>query len=232
MKAIPTKYRNRLYRSRLKAKWASFFDKIGWEYEYEPIDLDGWIPDFEIKGINKILVEIKPVELDLSIPDWTLRDLKKITNDFDKVFNYIKNSKTDHKFFLLLGSSIDYNSIGYLIVKNQSKWHGLAAILDCIQIPEDDFNDISFLRSKLNKAGIFVDMPYCSLDSNDESWAAKETRFLISDLPYEFEEDGKIYTVNVIRMPKSDLNSAELVPGLIKECWDEASNEVMYLKPE
>ena len=59
---IPTLYNGIQFRSRLEAKWAAFFDLLGWEYEYEPFDLDGWIPDFLIKGKElDILVEVKPV---------------------------------------------------------------------------------------------------------------------------------------------------------------------------
>ncbi len=58
IKAKPTQYNGRLYRSRLEAKWASFFDSLNWKHEYEPFDLNGWSPDFLINGI--LLVEIKP----------------------------------------------------------------------------------------------------------------------------------------------------------------------------
>ena len=63
--AIRTKYKNRIYRSRLEAKWAAFFDIMGWSFEYEPYDLNGWIPDFVIFGKEEnedteILVEVKP----------------------------------------------------------------------------------------------------------------------------------------------------------------------------
>jgi len=62
--AIPTKYRGIQFRSRLEAKWACVFDSLGWKWEYEPIDLNGWIPDFiiEIKHLHKqVLAEIKPI---------------------------------------------------------------------------------------------------------------------------------------------------------------------------
>lgn len=58
---IPTVYKGRQYRSRLEARWAAFFDLLKWPYEYEPFDLDGWIPDFLIKGETRLLVEVKPV---------------------------------------------------------------------------------------------------------------------------------------------------------------------------
>jgi hypothetical protein len=65
--AIPTRYRGRLYRSRLEARWAAFFDLMSWEHEYEPFDLNGWIPDFLLRGTwpngrrAEVLVEVKPV---------------------------------------------------------------------------------------------------------------------------------------------------------------------------
>ena len=58
--AIPTRYRGIEYRSRLEARWAAFFDGIGWQFTYEPFDGDGYIPDFLIHGDQPLLVEVKP----------------------------------------------------------------------------------------------------------------------------------------------------------------------------
>jgi hypothetical protein len=58
---IPTLYQGRRYRSRLEARWACFFDLLGWHYEYEPCDLDGWIPDFALCEASPVFVEVKPV---------------------------------------------------------------------------------------------------------------------------------------------------------------------------
>lgn len=57
---IPTEYRGTTFRSRLEARWARFFDLIGWVWEYEPFDADGYIPDFVIMGKRPLLIEIKP----------------------------------------------------------------------------------------------------------------------------------------------------------------------------
>ncbi len=46
---IPTKYNGVQFRSRLEATYAAFFDLVGWRWDYEPVDLDGWIPDFWIR---------------------------------------------------------------------------------------------------------------------------------------------------------------------------------------
>ena len=63
--AIPTVYRGRRYRSRLEARWAAFFDLLGWNHEYEPCDLGSWSPDFALWGRrphNPTLVEVKPID--------------------------------------------------------------------------------------------------------------------------------------------------------------------------
>src|SRR4029077_8323850 len=58
--AIPTIYAGRRYRSRLEARWAAFFDQLGWRHEYEPYDLGRWSPDFLLPGFG-LLVEVKPL---------------------------------------------------------------------------------------------------------------------------------------------------------------------------
>jgi hypothetical protein len=60
--SIPTQYKGVNFRSRLEAKWAVVFDQFGWEWVYEPFDLNGWTPDFMLKGVPRnILVEVKPI---------------------------------------------------------------------------------------------------------------------------------------------------------------------------
>jgi hypothetical protein len=69
IKAHPTMYAGTQFRSRLEARWACFFDLAGWTWEYEPIDLVGWSPDFYVTfpcthadcwGGHELLVEVKP----------------------------------------------------------------------------------------------------------------------------------------------------------------------------
>jgi hypothetical protein len=62
--AIPTKYTGVNFRSRLKARWAAFFDLRELRWDYEPIDLQGWIPDFSIETpFCKVFAEVKPVDI-------------------------------------------------------------------------------------------------------------------------------------------------------------------------
>jgi hypothetical protein len=64
VKAIPTNYDGILFRSRLEARWAVFFNALGidWRYEPEGFELaDGtrYLPDFAVLNDNAY-VEIKP----------------------------------------------------------------------------------------------------------------------------------------------------------------------------
>src|SRR5690554_7919610 len=59
IKAHPTTYAGVNFRSRLEATWAAFFDLCGWEWEYEPFDLEGWVPDFVLE--RRVAVEVKPI---------------------------------------------------------------------------------------------------------------------------------------------------------------------------
>lgn len=67
--AKQTEYKGVMFRSRLEARYAAFFDIIGWEWQYEPVDLSDWSPDFYVKfqcrhsecdGYHDLLVEVKP----------------------------------------------------------------------------------------------------------------------------------------------------------------------------
>jgi hypothetical protein len=60
VRAHPTKYKGIMFRSRLEARWAIMFDLLGWRWEYEPIDLMGYLPDFVVMfAAGPVLVEVK-----------------------------------------------------------------------------------------------------------------------------------------------------------------------------
>lgn len=65
LSAIRTAYNGIHFRSRAEARWAAFFDLAGWEWEYEPVDLDGYIPDFILRWYAPLLVEVKGGAIDL-----------------------------------------------------------------------------------------------------------------------------------------------------------------------
>jgi hypothetical protein len=67
IKPIETEYQGYLFRSRLEARWAVFFDalELGWEYELEGFDLgngDLYLPDFWLPDVN-MWAEVKGREL-------------------------------------------------------------------------------------------------------------------------------------------------------------------------
>lgn len=58
-KAHPTVYSGITFRSRLEATWAAFFDLVKLRWSYEPLDLNGWVPDFILE--ETVAVEVKPI---------------------------------------------------------------------------------------------------------------------------------------------------------------------------
>lgn len=93
MKGIPTMYHGRRFRSRLEARWAVMFDFLDWRYEYEPYDLEGWIPDFALFGAAEILVEVKPYN--------SLQEF-----DTGKILAALKGTEKRGREILLLGDTI------------------------------------------------------------------------------------------------------------------------------
>ncbi len=86
MHGITTTYRGIRMRSRLEAKWAYFFDRLGWSWQYEPIDFAGWIPDFVVFGAGKypLVVEVKPLfRWDNAVGDKMLDAIENSTQESD-----------------------------------------------------------------------------------------------------------------------------------------------------
>lgn len=108
--SIPTKYNGVNFRSRLEARWAAFFDLLKWEWEYEPIDLNGWIPDFKIKGAVDILVEVKPYDIRQIDRNFLYDeyDDHEVFPEWQVLIDKITKSKP-HLDVLLLGYSIEKN---------------------------------------------------------------------------------------------------------------------------
>lgn len=118
MKAYPTLYRGIQMRSRLESRWAAMFDHLGWTWHYEPLDFNGWIPDFLILTPHKaqILVEVKPI---------TVID-NDVVAKIERALGYPTSPDDDDEAFdpgyeiLLVGaiapieSQTDRNSIGWM----------------------------------------------------------------------------------------------------------------------
>lgn len=66
IRSIETQYAGCLFRSRLEARWAVFFDalNIKWEYEHEGFDIEGtpYLPDFWLPTFHGgMFAEVKPI---------------------------------------------------------------------------------------------------------------------------------------------------------------------------
>lgn len=114
IRAVETWYRGHLFRSRLEATWAAFFDLCGWDWEYEPFELDGWLPDFVLLGETRVLVEVKPV---FDFPEEVAEKITKASTHLDNVE------------LLILGCGpvkFDFcdHCIGWLLDKETSKESG------------------------------------------------------------------------------------------------------------
>ena len=103
-----TNYGNRIYRSRLEARWARFFDKLGWKYEYEPFDLGHWSPDFiiypEPEDYRYILIEVKPkimVDKELLIKLSSSFPIIEDNKNGDE-YTWLNCTKSEYKFWILL----------------------------------------------------------------------------------------------------------------------------------
>src|SRR5262245_33039939 len=74
IRPIETRYKGYRFRSRLEARWAVFFDALGFRWEYEPEGFvlpsgTKYLPDFKIDAL-RLWVEIKPqLESDAQWPD-------------------------------------------------------------------------------------------------------------------------------------------------------------------
>src|SRR5512145_1682424 len=117
---VPTMYRSVRFRSRLEARYAAFFDALKWPWQYEPIDLAGYIPDFLLAFRRPLLVEVKPS-----------------TEDFELAKEKIEHSGWDGEAIITCGS-VDDSTIGIFgarepgpDVANPPSW-GEARVFFCI----------------------------------------------------------------------------------------------------
>jgi hypothetical protein len=118
MAAIPTTYEGVRFRSRLEARWAAFFDALDIRWEYEPLDLDGYIPDFLLpSGVGLlrrvVLVEVKPI-VQWPCPVYDCNSCNDIPRDaYDEAVRKIAGSGWDGEA-VLVGASPLHDKHGWL----------------------------------------------------------------------------------------------------------------------
>jgi len=131
IKAKETKYNGRIYRSRLEARWAAYFDIVGWDYEYEPCQVNGFNPDFFIKCFSDsydcsfVIVEVKP---QIMITDEYIDEVyKKYENKKAHIlilsdFPFRKSSENGHLISIGIGSQYHKDDRTEMI-DFEMKWH-------------------------------------------------------------------------------------------------------------
>ena len=106
---IRTTYAGCNFRSRLEAKWARFFDLVGWKWEYEPCDFNGWIPDFVLIGATQITyAEVKPIPPIVELPT--------------EVIKQIDNSGCDEEVIILGIGVSERDRFGWMREKYDDGW--------------------------------------------------------------------------------------------------------------
>jgi hypothetical protein len=82
-------YNGIVYRSRQEAKYAAFWELLGWKFTYEPFEGNGYIPDFLIDGDNPLLVEVK-----------TAHTKEQYEREVPKIVKGLKN-RWEHDFLIV-----------------------------------------------------------------------------------------------------------------------------------
>lgn len=162
------------FRSRIEARWAHFFEDLGFEWDYEPFDLDGYIPDFIIRLPddinNEILVEVKSVT-----------DFKKLIEHKDKIEN---SGWKGH--YLIVGSKLwtindimkykEYKKLSNLFYDNFSEKQRIVIGLFGITVPkfvkENKTYDYRYSEDNYNFIKNINDTKelYVTKDNNEFDW--------------------------------------------------------------
>jgi len=132
--AIPTEYMGTLFRSRLEARWAVFFDFMGIKWQYEPQCFEKeyeqvikYLPDFYLPQFD-CWAEVKGTQNNLNA-DWD----SKMKHILDYHPSPIYNSVGSEKGFIVLGSLPVYNKYVFalpsftVVQHREGLWGGYCA---------------------------------------------------------------------------------------------------------
>jgi len=174
IKAKKTLYNGIVFRSRLEAKWATFFDLIGWEWAYEPSAINGYNPDFIIRAkseafpTKQIICEIKPALL-----------LNK--DEIDIIFNKYKSLPAH---ILILDDMPFEKTNGLIKIGTGSQFwgeHGRSEMEDLVLKTKDDFSSELNIWDGMVFGNVerkhFLDYRYVNEVLSKWIWAGNETMF-------------------------------------------------------
>ncbi|MDP2521767.1 hypothetical protein Q8W30_04210 [Neptunomonas phycophila] len=144
IKPIETRYKGYRFRSRLEARWAVFFDHLGfdWEYEYEGFQIDGgapYLPDFLLKddgSFPDVWVEVKPQ-----------KPMKpKESKRYYQVGKSLANSEEHTGFLVTMGDPLEANAFLFGSFGGEKKLGPLV---------ESDFINFFLAKSKKGHEDIY-----------------------------------------------------------------------------
>lgn len=161
IKAIETEYNGILFRSRLEARWAVFFDAAGVKYEYEPYSFMlggiGYVPDFYLPDYE-LYVEVKPFR-------------KGAFTEIAKTFGLIGSEKI--KSLLILSAFPEGTDI--IALYNSVYLHPVVKAIVCERI--------AILKGKINKIALIPSGKF----ENVDNFCDDEAGFIV---PYVSGHDG------------------------------------------
>jgi hypothetical protein len=119
-RAIPTiGARGLHFRSRLEAQWSFVFTELNWNWEYEPYDLNGYIPDFIVtfEDGNELLVEVKGIMNAWDKEEECEEYILKIKNSgWTKKYMIVGGNVGIGKFSKNGGNGVSLGIVGYIDV--------------------------------------------------------------------------------------------------------------------
>ena len=136
------------FRSRLEAQWSYVFTELNWNWEYEPYDLNGYIPDFIVvfPNGNELLIEVKSI---MNVWD----NEKECKAYIDKILN-----SGWKKMFMIVGANVglgEHSENG-----NGGVSLGLVGeIFDDVDVDDD------------HPRVLTIPCPVLQLHNRDDSWA-------------------------------------------------------------
>lgn len=140
IKNIETEYKGHLFRSRLEARWAVFFDTMGIPYHYEPegFEMGGirYLPDFYLPEW-KTWIEVKPYLPDPDNP----KEMKWI-DKFVLLSQHVKESgshgnETSSHMFMICG----HPGVPHISIRKDGRWilkEGYVALNSLVTIPKGE----------------------------------------------------------------------------------------------
>lgn len=129
IKAIETLYGGHLFRSLTEARWAAFFDIMGWRWTYEPQEFNGYIPDFLLHlRAGPLWVEVKGAESTFEGLERHTEKIEKsgLTGDILLVGN---TPVLDSRERFLYGHNFAIGLVGQYVSEEREKRHAFSEAL-------------------------------------------------------------------------------------------------------